>query len=150
MKRMLALFVCIVLLGSAVALPVSAASEDQIVISQTVENLGNGCFYVETISVPSIQPFSNSKVGSKTAMYIVSEQPIYSVTVTGTFTYDGTTATATSAEHSEAAYVSGVTLVDSFAYTFGAYACASATVEYQGVTLAKTVKLLCSRDGTLS
>lgn len=150
MKRTFTLLICILLLASAIALPVAAASEDQIVISQTVEDLGNGCFYIETITVPSIQPYSNTKVGAKTAVYVVSEQSIYSVTVNGTFSYDGNSATATDASGTIVTYVEGVSIEDKDAYTGGASAFASATVKYQGVWLTKTVKLTCSKDGKLS
>lgn len=150
MKRVLALLVCVLLLGSTIAFPVAAESKNQIEISRTVEDLGNGCYYIETITVPGIQPYSNTKSGTKTAVYVVDEQSIYAVSVTGEFTYDGSTATATSAEDSVVAYVEGVTLESHNAYTYGAYACASATVTYKGVKLTKTVKLLCDRNGNLS
>lgn len=150
MKRTITLLICMVLLASVIALPAAAVSEDQIVVSQTVEDLGNGCFYIETITVPSIQPYSNTKVGSKTAVYVVSGQSIYAVTVHGTFDYDGSSATATDASGTVTTYVEGVTIEDTNAYTNGASAYASATVKYQGVKLTKTVKLTCSRDGTLS
>lgn len=150
MKKTFSLLICILLLTSAIALPVAAASEDQIVVSQTVEDLGNGRFYIETITVPSIQPYSNTQVGSKTAVYVVSGQSIYSVTVNGTFSYDGNSSSATDASGTVATYVEGATIEDKDAYTIGASAYASATIKYEGVRLTKTVKLTCSKDGILS
>lgn len=150
MKKVLALLVCVLLLGSTIAFPVAAQGEEEIEISRTVEDLGDGCYYIETITVPSIQPYSNTKTGTKRATYVVSEVAIYSVSVTGTFTYDGSHAEATSADGSCVTYVPDAVIDDCHAYTMGAYACASGTVIYMGSTLTKTVKLLCSRDGSLS
>lgn len=150
MKRTFSLLICILLLSSMIALPVAAEEEDQIIISQTVEDLGDGRFYIETITVPSIQPYSHTKVGSKTAVYVVSGQSIYSVTVNGTFSYDGNSSSATDATGSLATYVEGVTVEDKDAYTSGASAYAMVIVRYQGVRLTKTVKLTCDKDGNLS
>lgn len=150
MKRTLTLLICIFLLSSIIAFPAAAKSEDQIIISQTVEDLGNGCFYIETISVPSIQPYSNSIRGTKTGTYILSGTAIYAVSVTGDFTYDGTSAKATSADGTIVAYVEGVSVTSHNSYTLGASAYASGTVSYKGETLTKTVKLTCDKNGNLS
>ncbi len=154
MKRILALLICVLLAGSTIAFPAAAETSDaygdQIIISRKVEDLGNGCFYVETISVPSIQPYSNTKRGTKTAVYTAAGTSIYAVSVTGDFTYDGTTSKATSADSSVATYVDGVSITSRDAYTFGASAVASATVSYKGETLSKTVRLTCDRNGNLS
>lgn len=150
MKRIFSLLICILLLGSMIALPVAAEEEDQIVISQTVEDLGDGCYYIETITVPSIQPYSNTVKGTKRATYVVSEQSIFTVAVHGTFSYDGNSSSATDASGTITTYVDGVEIEDKDAYTSGASAYASATVRYQGVRLTKTVKLTCDKNGNLS
>lgn len=155
MKRTLVLLACIVLLGSTIAFPVEAAEtdggiRDQIIISQTVEDLGNGCFYIETISVPSIQLYSSTRTGTKSSVYVVSGTSIFSISVTGTFIFDGSTAEATSASGSVVTYVEGVTINSRSAYTSGASAYATTSVTYNGATLQKTVKLTCDKDGNLS
>lgn len=159
MKRFIALLFCFILICSCISLPAAAAEcnsayimqdSDQIIISQTVVNLGNGCYFVETISVPSIQTCSNTKTGTKTATYVLSGTAIYSISVTGTFTYDGSTSKATSASGSIAAHVDGVTLNSGNAYTSGTSAIAVGSVKYNGATLQKTVRLTCDKNGTLS
>ncbi len=153
MKRLISLLICIILISSTLILP-SAALElsetEQVMISQTVENLGNGCYYIETIYIPSIQSYSSAKTGTKTAQYIASGTTIYTISVTGTFTYDGTTSDATSATCKIATYVDGATILSRNAYTSGASAIATGSVSYIGVTLQKTVTLTCDKNGNLS
>lgn len=152
MKRFLTLLMCLLVLVSMAALPVSAAETagEQIALSQSVEDLGDGCYYVETIYVPAVQTYSSEKVGTKVAQYIASGTTIYTISVTGTFSYDGSSAEATSASGTIALYVEGATIISRNAYTSGASAYASGTVKYNGATLSKTVKLTCDKNGNLS
>lgn len=155
MKRSFILWLCVVLIGSILVVPVSAAeltdgNGDEIIVSQTVEDMGNGCYFIETISVPSIQPYSDSVSGTKSAVYVSSGVTIFSVSVTGTFSYDGSTAKATKASGSVYTYVEDAVIISSNAYTSGASAYATASVSYESATLSKTVKLTCDKDGNLS
>ncbi len=153
MKRFFALLTSCLLFVSFLSLPAAAAdydNDDQIVVSQTVDYIGNGCYYVETIYVPAIQAYSSTKTGTKVAECISSGTTIYTVSVTGIFTYDGSSAKATSSTAKIAAYVEGVTLNSKRAYISGASACAFASVSYNGVTLQKTVTLTCDKNGNLS
>ena len=112
MNKLFSILVCFLLVGTTVFLPVSAkaAAHEQIIISQTVEFISDDCYFVETIYVPSTQTYSNTKTGTKVAECISSGTSIFTISVTGTFTYDGTSAQATSASGSISALVSGVTL----------------------------------------
>lgn len=159
MKRVLVLFLSFLLLSNLCLLPATAAENpmqyisqenDQIIISQTIEDIGNGYYYVETIYVPSVQPYSNTKTGTKTSACVNGGTTIFSISVTGTFTYDGSSSQATSASGSISAYVDGVTLNSRRAYTSGASACAFGSVTYNGATLQKTVTLTCDKNGNLS
>ncbi len=151
MKRFFLFLVCLMLISSIVATPVSAESTmDQIVVSQEINYLTDDCYFIETITVPSIQAYSNTKTGTKTAVYVSSGTAIYSISVTGNFSYDGSTARATSASSTISAHVEGVTLNSQRAYTSGASACAIGSVIYKGVTLQKTVTLTCDKNGNLS
>ncbi len=152
MKKLFSILVCFLLVVTTVFLPVSAqaAENEQIIISQTVEFISEDCYFVETIYVPSTQTYSNTKTGTKVAECISSGTSIFTISVTGTFTYNGTSAQATSASGSISALVSGVTLNSRRAYTSGASACAFGSVNYNGVTLQKTVTLTCDKNGNLS
>ncbi len=154
MKRFLSLLACILLVSGALMIPAAAAGgeaqNDQIMVHQTVEYVGDDCYYVETIYVPRAQLYSNTKAGTKTAAYIASGTTIFSVSVDGVFTYDGTTSSATSSHCTVATYVEGATITNHYAYLSGASACGFGSVSYIGVTLQKTVTLTCDKDGNLS
>lgn len=152
MKRIIALLICFFILGSATAIPATAESPEsqQIVVKQTVEDLGNGLLYVETIYIPAVQTFSSAKTGTKVAQCINGSTTIYTISVTGTFTYDGTTSDATSSTCNMATYVESAKILDCYSYTSGPSACAFGSVSYNGATLQKTVTLTCDKDGNLS
>lgn len=154
MKRFVAILISALLISSILIFPVSAIEIDteneQIIISQTVEYTGHDSYFIETISVPSVQLYSNAKTGTKTAAYVTSGTTIFSVSVTGTFTYDGSTSDATSASCAVATYVESATINSRRAYTSGASACAFGSVSYNGATLQKTVTLTCDKNGNLS
>lgn len=154
MKRFALLIVCVSLINCLFCIPGGAAEMDaqdgQILISETVEYIGNDTYYVERIFVPAIQPLVNTKTGTKTAQYIAGGTTIYTISVTGIFNYDGSTSEATSASYSIATYVEGATITSGNAYTSGASAIATGSVSYIGVTLQKTVTLTCDKDGKLS
>lgn len=154
MKRLVALLICLLLISNTLSFSASAAElnnqTDQIIVSQTVKYVGDACFFIETICVPSVQLYSNTKTGTKTAAYVTSGTTIFSVSVTGTFTYDGTSSDATSASCAVATYVEEATINSRSAYTSGASACGFGSVSYNGATLQKTVTLTCDKDGKLS
>lgn len=153
MKRFLSLLFCVLICTSIVAMPVSAkdsSSDDQIIIEQTVQDVGNGFYYIETITVPNTQTYGSTRTGTKTARCVHSGTNIFAISVTGTFTYDGTTADATSASYSITTYVEDATVKSCNAYTSGASAIATGSVSYEGFTLQKTVTLTCDKNGNLS
>lgn len=153
MKKMLAVLLCLTLLCTVAVVPAMAAEEagGQVVVSRRIEYLADGSYVVETISVPAVQTYSNTISGSKSAAYHnANGKHLFTVTVTGCFTYDGSTAKATSAEGAFVAYASGVTRTDGSAYMSGASAIAWASASYQGSSFHQTVRLTCDPNGNLS
>lgn len=150
MKRTFAFFICLILVLSTFAVPVAATEVDQTVINQEIIYINDDLYFIETISIPSIQPYGNVKTGTKTSVCVSSGTAIFTLTVTGTFSYDGSSATATAATGSIATHVSNATVTNRYAYTSGASACAFASVSYNGATLQKTVTLTCDKNGNLS
>lgn len=159
MKQISVLLIFFLLLCNAFLLPAVAAENSiqpfsqenkQLIVSQTIEDMGNGYYFVETIYVSSVHPYSNTKIGTKTSVCVNGDTTIFAISVTGTFTYDGSSSQATSASGSISAYVEGVTLNSRRAYTSGSSACAFGSVTYNGATLQKTVTLTCDKDGNLS
>ncbi len=154
MKRLVTLIISTLLISSLLCIPVAAAEtnnhDGQLLVSESVDYIGNDTYYVERIYIPAIQPCGNTKTGTKTAQYVTGGTTIYAISVTGTFTYDGTSSDATSASYSIATYVEGATIKSGNAYTSGASAIATGSVSYIGVTLQKTVTLTCDKNGKLS
>lgn len=151
MKRIFAVVLCLALLCGVGAIPAAAEQlPGQVAVSRTVEQLSDGYYVVETVYQSVVQPRSNTTSGSKTAEYYYGSSHVFSVTVTGSFTYDGSTAKATSASGAYTAYVPDVTRTGGNAYTSGASAIASVSVSYQGAPLSRTVRLTCDPNGNLS
>lgn len=153
MKRFFLLAFCLLLVSNIFTLSTAATELDernQVIISQTVEDLGNGSFFIETIYVPSIQLYSSTKTGTKMAQFIYSGEPIFAVSVTGTFTYDGSTSDATSSLCEVVTYVEDAEIVSCVASTSGASAVGTGSVKYKRITIPKTVTLTCDKDGNLS
>jgi len=152
-RKFISVLLCLTLLCTVTTIPTKAAEENggMVAVSRRVEYLKDGSYVIETISVPAIQAYSNTTSGSKSAEYYNSfDQHLFTVTVTGKFTYDGSSAEATSAEGQYDAYVTGLTLTGKHAYTSGASAIAQVSVRYQGIPLSKIVKLTCDPKGNLS
>lgn len=150
MKRFVLFIICLSLISSLFCMPAAAEMNGQILVSETIEQLGNGDYYVERIYMPAAQPYSNTRTGTKTAQYISGNTLIYSISVTGTFEYDGSTAKATKSSYAINTYVEGATITDGYSYVAGASAIAWGSVSYSGATLQKTVTLTCSKTGTLT
>lgn len=152
MKRITVVVLCFILICNLAGITTASAAQldDQIIVSQVVEYINESDYIIETIYEPNIQPYSNTKTGTKQATYYYSGTAIFSVSVTGTFTYDGTSAQATSATKTIVGHVSDATYISSSAYTSGASAIATGSVSYKGFTLQKTVTLTCDKNGNLS
>lgn len=150
LKRTFIYFICIILLVCMLAIPASATGIDQQIISQNVIYISDDYYYIETITIPAVQPYGSTKTGTKTSVCVSSGTSIFTLTVTGTFTYDGSSSTATKATGSISTHVASATVNDRYAYTSGSSACAFASVSYNGATLQKTVTLTCDKNGNLS
>ena len=152
MKRILSMLLCVILVSGLVVFPASAegTTDDQIIISQSINYISDDSYYIETISVPSIQTYGNAKTGTKSAVFVSSGTAIFTISVTGTFSYDGSSSKATSASGSIATHVPNATISSRNAYTSGASAIATGSVVYYGITLQKTVTLTCDKNGNLS
>lgn len=156
-KNLFKAAVCLLLVLSffpAFAARVSAASEDTEV---NVTYLPDGSYYVTTIGElpsPSISPLSTSKQKSgfkNYAQFNASGEKLFTLTVTGVFTYDGKTAKATSAEYSQEIYAAGWTFSDGSASCSGNTATAYGTFKLLWLFNAQnvSVSLSCSPAGEL-
>ena len=151
MKKAAIFLACILLTVSFMSKSASAdVSSSMILFSETITYVDESTYYIERIYVPEVCLYSNVRAGTKTAQYVYNGSAIFTLSVTGQFTYDGITAKATSASGGINVHVAGASLNSSNAYTSGASAIASASISYLGATLYKTVTLTCDANGNLS
>lgn len=149
MKRILSVLIVGVLLVSVI--PVSVAANE----NSTVIYLENGDYIVETLT-ESYSRSAREKTGTKARTYYNSDGSAAWVAVlTGKFTYDGTSATCTSASVSVTIYDSSWYTSSKSASKSGNVASATVTMGYRflGVTtktLTADLTLSCDKDGNLS
>ena len=124
----------------------------------TIEYLNNG-HYIETIIVYCDDDSDNTRVATKSGYKTSNYKDengvtMWSVTVNGTFTYNGTTSSCTSVSRSTTAPGANWSIKSSSCSKSGNCATATATATHKGVLLSKdysmTVNLYCSPYGILS
>lgn len=154
MKRaFLVLLILTMICCSVLCTPVSASTLTE--SKTTIEYLENGD-YIETIITWETSPTRASKKASKTANYKGSgDTTLWSITVTGTFTYNGSTSSCTACSHSSQSYNSLWTINSVSSSRSGNTATATGTATLQlplvaPKTYSMSVKLTCSANGTLS
>ena len=151
-KRIISVILIMTTLLSAFVLSAAAKENTSVVITTEVEILPNGD-YIETelITYVQLDGAKATKSGQKTKSYKNSSGAVmWSVTVYGTFSYTGSSATCTSASRSTTCPGSGWTIVSSSASKSGNTATAKATARYNNSDYTRSVTLQCSVNGTLS
>ena len=157
MKRITSIFLSIFFsVLFTVLMPINVYAEtnsSSCIINKYTIYLDDGSYYVTIISeVPS----KSTKTGSKTTThYGSSNNALWKVTVNGTFTYDGSSATCTSASHSVTVYENNWYIHSQNSYKTSNKAIADVTMKkkYLGiVTSTKDVHLVlaCDKNGNLS
>lgn len=121
----------------------------------STELLENGDYIETIITYYDTNTRVATKSGSKTNNYTNSSGEIlWSVTVYGTFTYNGTTSSCTSSSHSATAYADGWSIKSSSSSKSGYCATANATATLKKLLASQdysmTVNLYCSPYGILS
>ena len=149
MKRFFALISTAILLMFSLSVLAGAAETTDQLVSTSVEYLDNGDYIVTEVYRPAIQLYAGTN-GYATATYRNSAgSSIFSVTVYGTFTYNGSTSSATSASASVNIYVSNASFVSKNAYTSGASAYGTGTVRYNDSNCSVTARVSCDKNGNL-
>lgn len=149
MKRIIAVSLCLMMLFTLMSSPISASEPKDILVKRTIEILDNGDTIVTEVYECAIQPRSE-KTGYATGTYVNSAgTAIWKLTVTGSFTYDGFTSTATSAEASVSIYKTKAEFVSKNAYTSGATATGTATVTYNDSRTTRSASVSCDKNGNL-
>ena len=154
MKKVLALsLLCVMICGMVFCLPVSAVTDEK--TETYIEVLENGDKIRTTITYYEDNTRAATKSGSKTRDYLNADNEVmWSLTVHGTFTYNGTTSSCTSASRSTAVYGSQWSIKSSSATKSGNCATATAVAVKKNVIgsseYTASVNLYCSPYGILS
>lgn len=124
-----------------------------------IEYLEDGSYFVTTIveEIDSIATYSTAtKSGRKSSTYYNSEsEALWSITLTGTFSYDGTTATCTDANLTYTIYNSNWRMISTTATASGNTAMGTAYAKQYvlGVPInsaERSIEICCSPTGVLS
>lgn len=149
--------VIIVLLVSIFAVPSAYASGGDFHenAKERIIYLADGSYIVSTVTEENANtsPYAAAKTksGSKTStVYSATGTSLYSITVHGTFSYNGSSATAKSSSYSHAENSPLWSFSSGSASVSGATATASGTFKSALTTKTLTVSLSCSANGTLS
>ena len=146
----------------AFVFPVSAAEKDsgEPSLSYIEEVFEDGSYFQVTImetSSDAVRRATNTKTGSKVYNYVDSNhKSLWTITVKGSFTYNGSTSKCTNISVSVKSYVSNWTVSGAKAWKSGSTAYASAQGKMKNVlgqttkTVNKQVSLTCSPSGKLS
>lgn len=138
---------------TAVAAPLSAVETDSLSSSSEITYFSDGSYLVTELVVADVSTLATNTVsgGKKITSYNSSGSALWDFTVTGTFRYTGSSATATAASYSYTIYSSAWKLKTATAYCSGNQAIAEGTFK-QLVLLThySTVTLTCSATGVLS
>lgn len=155
MKKIVAVFLSVLML---LAFPVAAYADetDDTVVSSTVEYFEDGSYLVTTIEEQPTLTRASTKSGSKSSKYYDSDDELqWVVTVKGTFSYTGSSATCTSASTTYSIYDTSWKVTSATATKSGRTATGKFTVKkyvtfIPMITRNATVILSCSNSGTLS
>lgn len=152
MKKTIALTLLLTLLCCTIFVFSASATESTKV---TIEKLDNGDYIETIITYNENDDRAATRSGSKTNNYKNSDgETLWSITVNGTFTYNGTTSSCTSVSRSAAAYADGWSIKNSSSSKSGNCATANATATYKSLLISRdytmTVNLYCSPYGILS
>lgn len=151
-KRTLSLLTMIVLL---LALFTGFASADEVSENEYIIPLENGCYILVSITEVTSRA-ANTKTASKTFSFKNEDGTVqWKAVLTGSFTYNGTTATCAASSCDVTIYETDYYVVSKTAGKSGASATASVTMgrKFLGVTIAQDtydMTLTCDKNGNLS
>ena len=156
-KRILSALLCLVMILSCCAMAVSADSPEEHVVKTEVTYFEDGSYVVteivEYVDNSSSRATTQTKTGKKTeSAYNITGNLLYSLTVHGTFNYDGSSAEAIASYYTPAISNSNWDFDSGSCTRSGASVTATATFVYLSFVMTKTmtVTLTCSPTGVLS
>lgn len=150
MKKFISIVLIFVIAVSCCSISVSAAENEDILLSRNVEVLANGDSITIELYKNAIQPRAGIS-GHRTFTYRNSAgTTIWNLTVNGTFLYNyGVSSTATDSSAVVNIYSNKADFISKNAYTSGNTAVATATVAYDTVSTTRSVSVSCDKYGNL-
>lgn len=150
MKKLLAMFLSVLLLMGLCSTAAMAATREDTLLSRSEEILENGDYIVTEVYKNAVQPRTGASGYSTSTYYSASGTKIWDVTVQGYFSYTyGVSSTATSAEAYVTIYNNGATFVSKDAYTSGNTAIATGTVRHNLSVATRSVDVACDKYGNI-
>ena len=159
MKKLCTTLTLIIIMLFTAAFPCYAASTtDTTTVNTEYEYYDDGSYaiintIIEGSHTTGVTPLATtkSKTASRTySYYNQKNQKAWSMTLTAKFSYNGSSATATSSSVSHTIYINGWSCSSKSATKSGATAKATGKFKYSTLTKTKTIGLKCSRTGTIS
>lgn len=154
MKRTTTILIILILIFTlAFSLPAYAGVDDQILATETQQFEDGSYVIIETVLHNSkVSLFaSKSKTASTSYSYFDSnKEKAWSFTVTGTFSYNGTTAKATDVSSKATIYNKKWSVSSHKDSKSGAKVTSTYTFKLQSKTKSATIGLKCSADGKIS
>lgn len=153
MKKIASVFLLSLMLFSICSFNIFAANENS---NTSIIHLDNGAYLVIEVSEINISRATNTKSGTKSITYKNDDnETMWKATITGTFTYTGSSATCTKASISYNVYADNWKMKEATASKSGNKAIGDVTAKRYTLgipveTVEQTFYLTCSATGTLS
>lgn len=154
MKRKIITLFSMIAMVIAFTIPISAATQTDTTYEKEFYPDGSYAIITTTIETSSIIPLASEKTKSASrtyTYYAANSSKEWDFTLTGTFTYNGTTAKATKADTSYNLHVSGWKCIYKHGSVSGAVATGQGTFQYKSdITKNVSLSLKCSPTGVIS
>lgn len=153
-KYFISFFAAMSIICSCNSFSTKAATPDVKTTSYT-EYYDDGSYTVITITEYILASTTSVKQGSKTYNHVSSGNTVWSYTINGTFSYDGSSSSCTSVSDSYTINNNSWHLNSHYCWKSGNTAYGSVTMDYKilGITtnsVTRDISLSCSANGTLS
>ena len=157
MKKILSVFLAIVFVFSILTVSVFA-SDDEIVISETIEQLEDGSYLIVSLTEEKTSNLraTSTKTGSKTfTLYNSNDEKLVEMKLTATFSYTGSSATCTNVAPTFTVYNSNWRVTKSTGTKsgnkgIGEFIAKKYTFGINTQTIEESITITCSNTGVLS
>lgn len=152
MKKIASITLCSLLLLSTIIINIPTSK------ATCVDDFENNDYYIETIItntpttfIPFAQFSTRTITKTKTAtMKAADGTALWSVSITGTFTYDGTTSKCISCSHTAMTYVNSWRITSVTSHKSNNSATAIAIAMHETKQYSQAVTITCDKNGTIS